>query len=270
MALISNGVRLTQGNAFYLGGNAATSGAYCAERGVTWSPGARKLFSKGSARVQNVTDRAAVPEGYLHPTCWDMPQKSGGLASRGRIAGSGTAATANLAGGLNGVAPLTGNGTITNAALGLILSAVASLTGSSTLSAAVIGKLEAVAALVGSGSITAALGALASVVAALEGDGAISADVVAKGSLSGDIVVTGVSLSTANVADAVWTAVAETGFTYQEVIRILAAVAAGKTEIVDLGGGNATVTFRDVNDTKDRVVADMVGSERDSVTLDGE
>jgi hypothetical protein len=47
VALISNGVRLAQGNAFYLGGNAATSGTFGAERGVAWSPAARRLFACG-------------------------------------------------------------------------------------------------------------------------------------------------------------------------------------------------------------------------------
>jgi ketopantoate reductase len=45
---------------------------------------------------------------------------------------------------------------------------------------------------------------------------------------------------------------------------------AGKTTIVPGAGATATVTFRDVGDTKDRVVADMNGSERLDVSLDGE
>lgn len=270
MALIVNGVRLAQGNARYMGGNAATSGAYNAERNVSWSPGARKNFAIGEARVANVTNRAAVPEGYLHPTCWSMPQKSGGLASRGRVAGSGTVSSSNLAGGLNAEAPLTGSGDITNAALGLILSAVADLTGSGTLSADIIGKLDAAAALSGSGDLTAALGAMAGLLASLTGSSSMSADLVAKAFMSAGISVTGELLSTANVGDAVFSAIMEAGFSYGDAVRILAAVAAGKTTIVPGPGATATVTFRDVNDTKNRVVADMDGSERLDVTLDGE
>ena len=44
---------------------------------------------------------------------------------------------------------------------------------------------------------------------------------------------------------------------------VLAAVAAGKTTIA-----SNVVTFRDVNDTKDRVVATMTGSERTTVVKD--
>ena len=59
-----------------------------------------------------------------------------------------------------------------------------------------------------------------------------------------------------------WDSVIDSGYTAGEVMRLLASVAAGKTNIVDTGGGSATVTFRDLADTKDRVDADMVGSER--------
>lgn len=270
VALISNGVRLAQGNAFYLGGNAATSGKFGAERGVAWSPAARRLFALGQARVQNVTNRAAMPEGYLHPTCWDMPQKSGGMASRNRISGTGNVSSGNLAGGLNAEAPITGSGDITNAALGLILSAVANITGSGTVSASILGKLEAVAALTSSGDLTAALGASAGLLADLTGSSAMSANLLAKAFMSAGISVTGELLSTANVGDAVFGAIMEAGFSYGDAVRILTAVAAGKTNIVPGAGATATVTFRDVGDTKDRVVADMNGSERLGVTLDGE
>ena len=48
---------------------------------------------------------------------------------------------------------------------------------------------------------------------------------------------------------------------------MLAAVAAGKTTIVDNGNNTATVVFRDLEDTVDRVTAEMDGSERTNVTL---
>lgn len=69
-------------------------------------------------------------------------------------------------------------------------------------------------------------------------------------------------------ADDVWNYVLETGLTAKMMMRILTAIAAGKTDINNLGGGNAQVKFRDMNDTKNRVTADMTGSERTSVTLD--
>jgi hypothetical protein len=61
----------------------------------------------------------------------------------------------------------------------------------------------------------------------------------------------------------------ETGVTMQQALRIMLAVAAGKSLITDLGGGAAEVIFRDTPDTKARVTATMAGSERTAVTLDG-
>ena len=66
----------------------------------------------------------------------------------------------------------------------------------------------------------------------------------------------------------VWEYSLEAGLSAADFMRLLVAVAAGKTTVVDLGSQQATVTFRNLADTKDRVIADMNGSERTSVTLD--
>lgn len=50
-------------------------------------------------------------------------------------------------------------------------------------------------------------------------------------------------------------------------IRVLLAVAAGKTSIVSGSPGTATVEFRAIDDSETRVSADMVGSERIDVTI---
>jgi hypothetical protein len=198
-----------------------------------------------------------------------MPQKSGGMASKNRIVGEGEISNSNLAGGLNAVAPITGSGDLT-AALGLILSAVANLSGGGDLSADILGKLEAAATLAGNSNTTAALGAIAGLLSDLTGNSAVAADIIAKASITAGIVVTGELLNTANVGNAVFSAISEAGFSYGDTMRILAAIAVGKTNIVDNGGGNADVTFRDINDTKDRVVAEMQDSERINVVLDGD
>lgn len=62
--------------------------------------------------------------------------------------------------------------------------------------------------------------------------------------------------------------VIDSNLSVKQILRLLLAVSVGKTTIVDNGGGSATVTFRDVDDTKDRLVADMQDSERLTVTLD--
>ena len=78
----------------------------------------------------------------------------------------------------------------------------------------------------------------------------------------------GTGPTSAEIADAVSDIEIYPGIPLRDALRILSAVAAGKTVITDLGGGDATVVFRGLDDTNNMVVADMVGSERDSVVLD--
>ncbi len=56
-------------------------------------------------------------------------------------------------------------------------------------------------------------------------------------------------------------------YTAGDVLRILAAVAAGKTLITALGGGAATVAFAAIDDSVTTVEASMQGSERVAVVL---
>lgn len=69
------------------------------------------------------------------------------------------------------------------------------------------------------------------------------------------------------VAQAVWATAVEGSYTALQLQRLISAILAGKTTITDTGGGTATVVFRDVNDSVDRVEADMDGSERIDITL---
>jgi hypothetical protein len=48
---------------------------------------------------------------------------------------------------------------------------------------------------------------------------------------------------------------------------MLASVMAGKSSIVDNGNGTATIVFRDLNDTVDRVTTAVVGSSRGNPNL---
>lgn len=57
------------------------------------------------------------------------------------------------------------------------------------------------------------------------------------------------------------------GFTYQDIVKLQAAILLGKVS----GGGSATETFRDISDTKDRVVATVDASgNRTAITLDAD
>lgn len=74
------------------------------------------------------------------------------------------------------------------------------------------------------------------------------------------------ALNNAGAGGNPWDAVLEGTLTAGDLQRITAGVAAGKSSIVT-GTGTADVTFRDVSDTGDIVVAHVVGSERTTVTV---
>lgn len=80
--------------------------------------------------------------------------------------------------------------------------------------------------------------------------------------------VQAISFTSGGGSTNVWEQEIESGHTAQQILRIMSSVMAGKTTIVDNGNGTATVKFRDLNDTVDRVSSEMQGSERINVDLD--
>jgi len=74
-------------------------------------------------------------------------------------------------------------------------------------------------------------------------------------------------LSQDDVTGAVLEAKVEGGYSVKDVLAMLAAFAAGKTDITDLGGGNATVVFRNITDTGNKITASVAGSERTNITI---
>ena len=70
-----------------------------------------------------------------------------------------------------------------------------------------------------------------------------------------------------HIAKAIMESVVEGTITFEQFIRIMGSVLAGKTT----GGGTSTLKFRDIADAKDRVVATVdENSNRTGITLDGE
>lgn len=70
-----------------------------------------------------------------------------------------------------------------------------------------------------------------------------------------------------NTMLATLTGAVEGSLTLLDLVRIIAAVSAGKSTIVDNGNSTATVEFQAVDGTDVRVSAEMDGSERTSVTI---
>ncbi len=238
----------------------------------------------------HTSNRVAIPDGNLPPNSWMLPRTGGGMSMRTESSGTFT-------GNLIPTQPMTINLTGSSdfdATAALVVSMVAALTGSGDLEASIVGWLNAEVALTGTGDLEADMVATANAVVALSGTGSLEATISAFGDMTIDIVVTGTGLSTANVGSAVWGALAsannstgsmgekvndagsasnpwteviESGYTAAEILRLLAAIMAGKSS----GGstGAATVAFRDLGDTKDRVTAAVDGSgNRTTVTRD--
>jgi hypothetical protein len=205
-------------------------------------------------------DKSAFNNGYGGGYAWHLSPKAGGLGSCNEIAGTGTLA-AGLTRGINIASSLSGSGSIGTPSLSMVVQLAASLAGTGALTASLLASLNLSAGLSGSGSLTGALNILAQLTAALTGSGSVSANLKGKLSLSADIYVNQSEASAEQIATAVWNAVAEGSYTYEEVMRILAAAAAGKTS-------NTGQTFRDLSDTKDRITGTVSGGNRTAASYD--
>ena len=81
-----------------------------------------------------------------------------------------------------------------------------------------------------------------------------------------DFVGEAASLTNEGISNAVWNSVMDAGYTAEETMKIMIAALAGKLS----GAEGATIRIRDINDTKDRIVATVTPSgNRTVVTLDG-
>jgi hypothetical protein len=137
------------------------------------------------------------------------------------------------------------------------------------MTAAIGGVGDMAAALVGANAMAVSatgMTALRDMICAMQGTNTLSAALRAYGDMRCAMVVN--QLTEGDVQGAVLDTEIEPGLSVREVLRLLLAVAAGKTDIVPGAGASATVRFRDPADTTDRVVATMAGSERVAVTLD--
>lgn len=234
-----------------------------------------------------VLDTSANPVGHYLPRVWMAPIKDGEMSMRTDGAGD---LTADLVPSRAMSLDMTGAGDF-EATAGLAVAMALAMTGSGTFDASIVGLLNASLDMTGSGDLSADLYGIANLVLNMLGSGGLEATIAAYGNMELDIVVTGTGLTTANVGQAVWAALAasnndvgtmgeklndagsasnpwteviESGFTAAEILRLIASATAGKMS----GANTATVTFRDLADSKDRIVADVDATGRTDVTLD--
>lgn len=151
---------------------------------------------------------------------------------------------------INAVAPIIGSGDINSASMDLVVNAVAALVGSATVSAAILGRFEAAADLAGSGDTAGAINALANLTTELVGNATLASTLIAKAFMSGEISVAGELITTTNIGQSVWNTILDSDYTAEELMKLISAVLAGKSSST-----GSTVVFRDLADTKDRIVA---------------
>lgn len=207
--------------------------------------------------------------GHLAPSSFIFPQKAGAISSYTEA----YMVLAPLSTTLTPAMPMTAVATLTLTAASFQVDKIVQLIASgsmvlvvnssllsSSLSIAASGSLS----LTGAGQLGGIFNVTASSTFTLSGSALPSAlaFMVVPPEVSGD------PLSPQNLATAVWEKAIETGWNAEQILRVLGAVAAGKTDIVDLGGGAASVVFRNIADTKNRITAGMIGSERNTITID--
>jgi hypothetical protein len=208
-----------------------------------------------------------IPSGHLAPSSWALPRTAGAVSAINAALLSLTPAALNLAEGRNIAGASTFSFSLPGADLQLVVSATGTATFTFTPTGALAGALSATGTAAAAFTVsTSTLGAIVSAIGAGNVSLTGTATPRATGNLAGDITPF-TELSPQNLAAAVWSSILETGYTAEELMRLLAAVAVGKTDI-DTSGPNPIVTFRDLNDTKDRVTATMSGSERATVIKD--
>jgi len=205
-------------------------------------------FYCGDAVVTDITNKSAFNNGYNSHYAWHLSPKAGGMS----MAMSGSSGiTITLIPQYPMDADFTGSGDL-DATAALFISMLCAMVGGGTFIADINGINQMSCDFTGSGDLDASIKAFANMGIDLEGIGDLDAIISAVASMSIDMVVTGgTGLTTSNVGAAVFGTPIEGAYTASDVLKILSAVAAGKTTILDLGGGLATVTFRDINDTED-------------------
>lgn len=248
-------------------------------------------FYTGDHVVAGETDRSAFPNGYSGVYAWWPAPKPGGIGSHNAISGS-VVVVGSVAGGVNGEAALAGSGDLTGIGQ-LIVSLAAALSGSGGVSNAdLVAYLQLAATLAGSGDLAGSASALASAAAVLEGEGGASATATATGALAAAITVVGAGLTTGNVGQAVWSALAatnndagtmgeklndagsaanpwteviESGLTAAEVLRLIAAAMQGDATGLDSG----SIAFKSIDGTKTRVAGSIAAGVRTITARDG-
>lgn len=149
-----------------------------------------------------VLQTTSNPPGQYLERVWNAPIIVGDMVMRTDGAG-------DLAGDLIPSYPMsidmTGSGDM-DATAALVIAMAIAMTGSGDLAATIEGRLNMSIDMTGAGDLDAAMSGIASMAIEMLGAGDLDATIAAYGNMEIDIVVTGTGLTTANVGQAVWSA----------------------------------------------------------------
>lgn len=264
MGLIANGFR-DSGGLYLTSGATVSNNAYPSAIHANFALAGslrNSLFGEG---ITN--DYAGHPSGYRNGGATVMPQKAGALAARNTMNGAGEMSDADAWAVKLAEAAITGSGSLT-AFGGLIVQLVAAITGSGTVTNAdVKAFLSAIAALTGSGAISSAVRTgLGALLAATTGSGTAGGSTATGiGELDADIVAYG-SLTPEGIRDAVWAQIVEAGYTAEQILRLLAAHAAGAAT----GLEGADMRYTGLDGTTTRIDGNYSGGTRTIDSLDAD
>jgi hypothetical protein len=259
MALLQNGYRDASSGVRIFGATASNVTVPYALLGNTDRAALKRNITAGEGYDDGTVGLAY---GYRNEYAWVQPLKPGGLKSVNEAEGSASLA-ASIAGGKNGEASIAGVGSMTGTGA-LVVSATATIAGVGALSANILAALIATGSSAGVGSLTATATAKGYMEASPAGVGSMSVTSYATGTMEADITPF-TELSPQSLAESVWGQILDAGFTAEEMMRVMTAVLAGEVS----GAGTATITIRDIGDTKTRVSATVDGTgNRTAVTLD--
>lgn len=284
MALIGNYSVLNKTAGRWIAGSAVAgaSVAQCQSNAAKPSDWRKRAMPDRAGGTGTILQYAAKPRGYSPQGSWGLANRAGGVSSVNQANGSSTAvatlvAGRNISGTAAGTCTVTGTGklvvavaataagscTVTGTLTGKGTIA-ATAAGTSTASATIAnGAAMAVGTAAGTSTATASVSGVAHVAGTIAGTSTATMVRYAIGHIAGEST-TASELSPTNLAEAVMSAIVESGLSLREATQAILAASAGLVTIT-----GPTVTFRDVADTKDRITATVDGSgNRTAIVLD--
>lgn len=226
----------------------------------------------GAGELSGSASSAIAASGSLYATTYAVGTAQVSLLAQASVIGGlFTSGDASISIGANGTVDLTvsveGTATISLAAAGE-LAAVTFITGHAGITLDATGDAYLTVPVYGSALI--ALSGLGTLGTIAWTSGNAQASLSAAGSLEAKGWISGTTedpgITTAKVADAVWQKVVEAGFTAEQVLRILAAQAAGTAT----GLNSSSTQFYGLDGTTVRIAGEITSDGRNVTSLDGD